>query len=150
MDIVTATTEINTRLAALTISAPISETIRRVWDPIPPDSVGVPDAPCWMNELSFVGMERTASQLIERHVLRMQLFVKDADRDRGYNIARAFLVALLSSFGPHPTLMGKVTDQQIRGGSPTVGNLVRAELSYPGLDLYMDIVIKNAATFDAA
>jgi hypothetical protein len=150
VDIVTAMTEINTRLGALAITSPIPESVRKVWDPIPPDAVGLPEAPCFMNSLTFSGMERTASQLIEHYVLHMQFFVKDADRDRGLLIARAFHVALIAAFGPHPTLTGKVTDQSIRGGTPSETSLERAGVSYPGLDEYMDITIKNGMSFDAA
>lgn len=143
-------TEINTRLGSLSISSPIQATVARVWDPVPDDSVANPDTPCWMVSLSLVDTERNASQYIEHHVLHLQLFVHDADRSRGLLIARAFGVALHATFGPHPTLTGKVTNQIIRGGTPSEAVLERAGLKYSGLDLYMDITIKNSMTFDAA
>lgn len=148
MDIVSAMTEINTRLGALVITSPIQASVLKVWDPVPPDSVANPDTPCWMLSRSLVSTERSAGFYYEKHTLRLQLFIKDADRDRAFRIARAFEVALHASFGPHPTLSLKVADQFIRGGTPTEATLERAGQSYTGLDLYMDITIKNPMTFD--
>lgn len=150
MDIVSAMDEIGTRLGALAITSPLPQTVVRVWDPLPPDSVMLADFPCWGLSLTFLGADRTASQYIERYSLRMQLFLNDADRDRGLKIARAFHVALLAAFAPHPTLSATVTDQTIRGGAPTEGILTRNNVSFAGLDEYMDITIKNAMTYDTA
>lgn len=150
MDIVTAIGEVNTRLLALTITSPIAESVRKVWDPVPPDSVALPELPCWILSRTLVDTERNASQYIEHHTLHLQFFVRDADRDRALKIARAFEVAAHSAFGPHPTLSGKVTNQLLRGGSPTEGTAERNSIVYTVLDLYMDVTIKNALAFDAS
>lgn len=150
MDIVTAMTEINMRLLAVAIASPQPMSIAKVWDPIPPDSVAISDFPCFLASLSFVDTDRNASQFVERYVLHLQLFIKEADRDIGRRLARAFHVALIAALGPHPTLAGKVTDWSLRGGTPSEGDYTRNNVTYPGLDLYMDITIKNAMTFDAA
>ena len=150
MDILTAMDEIRTRLGALAITTPIAQTVARVWDPLPPDSVVISDVPSWGLSLSFLGADRTASQYVEHYTLRMQLFIKDADRDRAIKIARSFHVALLAAFAPHPTLAATVTDHTLRGGTPTEAILTRNDLTYTGLDEYMDITIKNAMTYDAS
>src|SRR5438128_9846955 len=150
MDIATAMAEITRRQGLLTITAPIPAQIDKAWDYFPPDSVGVPDNYTFMTSWSMTTMERTASQLIQHYVIHMQLFVKNADRDVGIKIAAAFHVALIAAFAPHPTLSGTVIDQQIRGGVPTVANLERAGISYPGLDLFMDVTLKEPMTSDNA
>lgn len=149
MDIATTMTEITRRQALLSISAPIPAVIGKAWDYFPPDSIGLPDDYTFMSSWSMTDMERTAGQLIQHYVVHMQLFVKNADRDQGIKVAAAFHVALIAAFAPHPTLNGIVTDQTIRGGNPTVANLERAGISYPGLDLFMDLTLKDPLNADA-
>jgi hypothetical protein len=149
-DIATAMAEIVARQAVLSIASPTAASVQKAWDYFPPDAVGVPDDYTFMNSWSLTGTERSAGLFYEKYVVHMQLFIRNADRDVGIKIAAAFHAALLAAFGPHPTLGGKVADQQIRGGTPTLANLSRAGVDYPGLDLFMDVTIKNAMTFDNA
>lgn len=143
-------TEINARLGALAITSPLALSVEKVWDPIPPDSAAISDFPCWLTQLSFVDADRTASQFIEHYNLRLVLFVKNADRNIGRKITRAFHVAFIAAFAPHPTLAGKVTDWALRGGAVSEGDVTRNNVELAALDLLMDITIKNAVTFDAA
>ena len=45
------------------------------------------------------------------------------------------------------TLAGAVTRQSLRGGEPTLVSLERAGLSYIGLDLFLDLEMKEAKSF---
>jgi hypothetical protein len=141
--------EIVRRQGLLTITTPLPAAIGKAWDYFPPDSVGLPDDYTFMSLWSMPSTERSAGLFYEKYVVHIQLFVKNADRDVGIKIAAAFHVALLAAFAPHPTLSGTVANQDIRGGEPTLANLERAGISYPGLDLFMDVTIKNPMTFDA-
>jgi hypothetical protein len=141
-------TEIVRRQRLLSITSPIPAQIDKAWDYFPPDSVGVPDTYTFMSSWSFIDTDNDASQLVQHYVVHMQLFVKDADRDQAAKIATAFHVAFVAAFAPHPTLSGIVTDQKIRGGTPTLAVLPRNGIDYMGLDLYMDLTLKDPMTFD--
>ena len=142
--------EIVTRQATVSVTSPLTASVTKAWDYFPPDAVGLPDEYTFMNSWSLTGTERSAGLYYEKYTIHMQFFVKNAERDQGIKIAAAFHAALLAAFAPHPTLSGKVADQQIRGGTPTLANLIRAGIEYPGLDLFMDVTIKNPMTFDSA
>jgi hypothetical protein len=152
MDIVTAMAEITRRQGLLSITSPIPATIKVAWLYYAPSSIGMVDVPFVMNSCSFTGIERTAGQFIRHYSIHTQLFASiDVDGNRAAEISGAFMVAYENAFGPHPTLNGLVTDQQIRGGSPTFPmSLEWAGVKAVGLDLFMDLTLKDPMTFDAS
>lgn len=98
MDIRAALDQLIIRQAALSITSPITESIKKAHKYMAPPEGDIPEAPCFMNSWQLVRHEmgHGTGSVVEIYVINSQLFVKDADRERGADIATAFHVALIT------------------------------------------------------
>lgn len=147
MDITTAVAALAALEAGLTITSPVATGVKRVFTFPPNRQQALTEAPCWVNTWSLVRVEWTQSGTTanrqEFYTVTSQLFVQDADLNRGAAIASAFLPAFLSAIGADFTLGGTCLFADARGGDPTLGLLEWAGQGYPGLTLLIDLEIRN-------
>ena len=116
-----------------------------------PDRAEVIESPGWINEWSLVEEERGASGT-RRHtyIVHSQLFVQDADLDQAADIASEFFDQYMTALDADVTLNGACTIQVLRGGQPTLVTLQWAgDLTYIGLDLFLDVIMDDVGVFAA-
>ena len=147
MDIRTALDQIVTIQGGLSITSPLSVSVKKAYKYVPNASVALPDAPAWTNDWTLTSLERFVSLRIQNYTVHMQLFVKDANIDRAADIASAFLDKLITALDADISLSQTVTQHTLRGGNPTLVGLERANLPYIGLDLFLDLEMKEGKTF---
>lgn len=104
----TARAEIAAILNGVSITAPVSQSILRVYE-TPPKAA--PDFPC----IIIVGTSKAdpvrSSSLREReYTARIRLLVRDADVNRAADIIDAFEEAIIDAFDQNLTLNGKVAN----------------------------------------
>lgn len=136
--------------AGLEISDPTAMEIKKVWAFRPPADKSLADLPCWLNSWTFTGEERQfAHERLQRYTVSMQLFVGSADveADIKADIASAFMAELVDALDASIALGGAVTYQNLRGGDPTLALLDWAGLGYVGLNLFLDLEMKEGASF---
>lgn len=147
MDIATALTRLATMEKALTISAPIAASIKRVHTLPPNRGQALADTPCWINswQLSRIesGLGGAAGPRHEYYAVHAQLFVSDADINRAASIATAFLPKFIEALNADYTLGDAVLTAELRGGDPTLALLEWGGQSYAGLDLFVDLDLAN-------
>ena len=133
--------------AGLTIASPIPASIKKAYTYFPPASVANPDCPCFMNSWTMTDEVRDGGMRWQHYTVHMQLFVDNADKDVAADIAAGFHVALVDALDISTSLGGTVAMQIIRGGSPTLAVLERSGQAYMGLDLYLDLTLKEGKAF---
>ena len=131
----------------LSITDPIAASISAAYKYVPRQDTALPSTPCWMNDWTLIREERHIDMRIQLYTVHMQLFVRDADQDQAADIASAFMEKTVEALDADVTLAGAVTRQSLRGGEPTLVSLERAGLSYIGLDLFLDMEMKEAKGF---
>lgn len=147
MDIRSALDNLIIIQAALSITSPITASIKKAYKYIPKSSVALPDTPAWLNEWTLNTVERFVGFRIQTYTVHMQLFVLDADPDRGADIASSFAKEMIDALDADVSLGQTITQQTLRGGNPTQGSFERVNLTYSGLDLFLDLEMKEGATF---
>jgi hypothetical protein len=149
MDIRTAVTNLNTLQLGLSIASPVALTVKRVWPYVPPQNVALPEYPAWMNTWDLVRELRAIGLRELVFTVHAQLFAAPADReqDRALDIATAFLDSFITALDANVSLSQSVTEANLRGSSPTLAILERGGLAFAGLDLFIDIVMKEAKNF---
>ena len=145
-DIRTALTNLVTLQESLSITAPISSSILRAYKFTPPQSSSLPDTPCFLNTWTLTNQELDISLRILFYTIRMQLIVHDSDQDQAADIASSYMTALITAQNADVTLNGSVNQCFLRGSDPTLGVLQWAGVDYIGLDLLLDIEIKDAVS----
>jgi hypothetical protein len=131
---------------SLSITAPVSSSIARAYKYTPPMSSALPDTPCWMNSWTLVNQELDISLRILTYQINMQLAVEDSDQDQAADIASSYMNALITAHNADVQLDGSVTSSSLRGGDPTLVALQWAGVVYIGLDVVLDVEIKDAVT----
>lgn len=133
----------------LSITSPIAETIKRVYRVPPRQSDSLSDLPCFINTVDLPEVHwGVNAQRNRTYVVGMQLFVDDANKDVGREVALSFLEALIVAFHDDVTLNGNCTSQTIRGGSPTLAILEWGR-PFVGLQLFMDVRIYDTGVAGA-
>lgn len=147
MNISTVLDRLVTLESGLAITSPLVVPVRRVFKYAPNRQQALADLPCWINTWTLSRIDWTLSGTTARrqeyYSVNAQLFVEDADLNRGAEIASAFLPQFLSAVGPDFTLSGDALFADVRGGDPTLGLLEWAGKGYAGLNLFVDIEIQN-------
>lgn len=146
MDIRSALSRLTAIQQGLSITTPITASIKKAWTYFPPENAVV-DTPCFLNSWTLVEEARNPSHRIQRYTVRMQLLVHDADMERAADIATSFHVQLVDALDADVNLAGTVSYQTLRGGNPTLAILERGGRIYVGLDLYLDLVMSEPRTF---
>ena len=146
MDIRTVMAAVVTLQESLSITAPISSSILRAYRFMPPMSSALPDTPCFFNSWTLQNQQLNISLRILSYTVRMQLAVLDADQDVAADIASSYMNALITAHNADVQLSGSCTLTTLRGGDPTLAVLNWAGQDYIGLDLFLDIEIKDAVS----
>lgn len=135
--------------ATLAITSPVTSSIKKAWPYFPPQNVLLPELPAFMNSWDLVREDRFIDLRVQIYTVNMQLYAAKAtiEQDRGADIASAFMEQLVDALDADITLAGSVTSHNLRGGSPTLAILERAGDSYIGLNLFLDLEMKEAKTF---
>lgn len=103
----TARAEIAAILTGVAVTAPIAETIRRVFE-VPPKLAS--DFPCVAIMGVSKGEPQRAMALREReYTARLRLIIQDADLNRAADLIDAFQEAITDAFDQNVTLNGKVS-----------------------------------------
>ena len=147
MDIRSALDKLIVIQAGLSITAPINLDVGKAYKYFPPAKEALPNDPCWMNEWTLASVERFIDLRVQNFIVHSQLFVNDPDLDRAADIASAFMDAFLTKLDADITLGQSVTQHNLRGGNPTLGSLKRGNQTYMGLDLFLDLEMKEAVGF---
>ena len=145
-DIRTVMTNLVSLQEGLSITAPVSQSIKRAYKYMPPMSSALPDTPCFMNSWTLMEQELDVSLRILTYSVHMQLAVEDSDQDQAADIASSFMNSLITAHNADVTLDGSCTQTFLRGGDPTLAVLQWAGVSYIGLDLLLDVEIKDGVT----
>lgn len=122
--------------------------------PYPPkQSDALPTTPAWIN--SWVLQPRASGASSFRrlsYAVRAQLFIADADVNRGLEAATRMSMDFIDRLDRNVTLRDAggqptVTRMQYRGSDPTIGVAERAGRSYQVLDMFVDIQIDGPFVF---
>ena len=147
MDIRSALDRIIVIQGGLSITSPSTENVKKAYKYVPRANVILTDVPAFTNEWTLASLERFVSFRIQNYTVHMQLFVEDADIDRAADIASSFHKELIDALDADIALSNTVTQHSLRGGNPTLVGLERAGRMYIGLDLFLDLEMKEGATF---
>jgi hypothetical protein len=132
---------------ALSITDPITATIKKAYK-LPPQGKIVLDFPCVINNVSFVRQVRSPVGILRHfYTIEQRLLVKDADLNRGAQIALAFWHEILITWNENIKLTNTVYTSELRGASPTIGIVEFAGLSYPACISFLDVQIYEPVTF---
>ena len=145
-DIRTVMTNVVSLQEGLSITAPVSSSILRAYKYMPPMASALPDTPCFLNNWTLQNQELDVGLRILFYTVRMQLVVLDADQDQAADIASSYMNALITAQNADVQLGGSCNLTVLRGGNPTLAVLNWAGIDYVGLDLFLDVEIKDAAS----
>ncbi len=70
-----------------------------------------------------------------------------ADDDVSFDIATAFMTSIVDDFDADVSLNGTVTEARLRGGPDTLAILDRGGDRFAGLDLFLDLEMKEGKNF---
>lgn len=139
-----ARAELATQLATVSITSPITQTIRRVYQ-TPPGAVQ--DTPCFIIFPPGVIVERPFGGLrIDRHRVRIALLLRDADKDRAGELVDAYREALITLVDSHITLNSTVTvisAQEVEEGT----SVSYAGMEYPGCITFLTLETKQSVNY---
>lgn len=149
MNIKAAVAKLIVLQAGLAITSPVTSSVKKAWPYVPPQNALLPELPAFTNSWDLVREDRFIDMRVQLYTVQMQLFAADAaiEQDRGADIASAFMEQLVDALDADITLDGSVTSHNLRGGSPTLAILRRGDRPYIGLDLFLDLEMKEAKTF---
>ena len=106
--------------AALSITSPISQTIKRAYKTVPKQD-SMPETPCWINIPRLVRVSHVASARMQNWQIRSQLLVDDADVNQAADIALAYIQAFLDALSDAqtmnglPLILGEITGGDLTG-----------------------------------
>jgi hypothetical protein len=143
-DIRTVMTNVVSLQESLSITAPVSSSIKRAYKYMPPAASALPDCPCWLNAWTLQSQELHVSLRVLFYTIRMQLVIDDADQDHAADIASSYMNALITAQNSDVQLDGSCQQSILRGGDPTLAVLSWAGRDYIGLDLFLDVELKSA------
>ena len=129
----------------LSITSPVSLSVKKAWDPVPPANTTLVDLPAWTNTWSMDGMDWLPGDMRdETYVVRMILAVGESttEQDRQGRIATAFWESLLNALHADPQLGGFGRLQRIR--SAQQGIVPFGGRSYVGLEVSLEVYVIEA------
>lgn len=153
MNIRTALDRIVTLQLALTITAPITASIKAAHKYPPNRGIALPDTPCWMNSWTLDRVEREYRTRHAFYEVSAQLFVLDTDLNRAADIATAFHVAFMDALDTSASINDDAAIARWdHGGSgrasdPTLSLLDWAGKSYIGLSEFLRLELLDTVTF---
>jgi len=147
MDIRSALDRIIVIQDGLAITDPITADVKKAYKYVPRANVILTDVPAFTNAWTLTSLERFIGYRIQNYTVHMQLFVEDANIDQAADIASSFHKELIDALDADIALNNTVTQHSLRGGNPTLVGLERAGKIYIGLDLFLDLEMKEGAVF---
>ena len=142
-----------TRLATLAITAPVASQIQRVYKYVPALSTAITDYPCIFLTYELTAARFPPSFLEQDYTVHIQLFAGrvEIEQDIASDIASAFLEALVTKVSQSQRLGNTVSViRGLRGATPdTLAGLQWAGVGFVGLDLFLDVTLKTAASHAA-
>jgi len=142
-----------TRLATLSITEPVTSEIKRVYKYVPALSKAVADYPCVFLTYELTQVWFKSAFLEQEYTIHIQLFAGKVatEQDVAADIASAFMEALVQKVSLSQRLGGTVSViRGLRGASPdTLTKLEWAGVGFVGLDLFLDVTLKTAASHAA-
>lgn len=140
-----ARAELVTLLGTVAITAPIAQTIKKVYE-FPPGTVQ--DKPCFILYPPAITTERNMGGLrIDRVRARIALVIQDADKDRAAQLVSAYVDQLGALIDANVTLNGKVTvvmgQETEEGSAITIGGI-----EYQGCITILTLETKLSVTYD--
>jgi hypothetical protein len=153
MDIRSVHADLVTRLATLAITAPVTASIKRVYKYVPKLSAAITDYPCIFLTYGLESLQFMPSFTEQQYSIHIQMFIGKAaaEQDITADVASAFLDALVTKLSQSQRLGGTVSViRGLRGASPdTLTGLEWAGVGFVGLDLFLDVTLKESAVHAA-
>lgn len=127
-------------------------TTQRVWKYAPPAAHVLTDTPEWINTVRIEPRREGISMRRLFYAIRTQLFIEDADNDRGIEAATRMSMDYIDRLDANVTLkdaggMATVTRLTYRGSDPTFGIAERNSHFYQVLDMWVDVQILTGHEF---
>jgi hypothetical protein len=146
MDIRQALAQLYRIERGLSISVPYPVKIKRVY-PYSPGPNATLEAPAFTNSYTLAGYDRGGGSFrTQLYAVHIQLSIDDA-AEVAADIATSFLVEFLDQLDRDPNLANSCTHAVPRGGDPTLAEFVRSNKTYIGLDMFLDVTMKEGKTF---
>lgn len=135
--------------AAVSITDPVTTSIKRAYKLSPDQSEELADLPCVMNNVFYVGQEASAQMRTLRYRVQMQCMVAKSgiEDDRSGDIAVALWEKLLDDFSRDIMLAGTVTLALFEEGSSPMPALLDRGTKYIGFEATLNIQITEAFAF---
>lgn len=110
------------------------------------------DTPCFQNTWRIDPGQRGHGIRRLFYVVRAQLFINEADMDRGIEAATRMHMDFIDRLDANVTLKDSngdstVTRLDYRGADPTIGVAERNNISYQVLDMFVDLLIETAQAY---
>ena len=139
--IAAALARIKTVEEGLSITSPVTQSIKHVYTYIPHQSA-MPEVPCFMHNYALTSVQHfPGGSRKQIYTVTSQFLSGDADLDQAAAIASAFLAEWLDAFSNDLTLNGNCTGPiVVRGADPTLVKLDYAGQSWVGLDLLIELI----------
>lgn len=142
-----------TRLDGLAITAPVETEIKRVYKYVPALARSITDYPCIFLTYELTQVWFRPSFLEQEYTIHLQLFAGrvEVEQDVAADIASAFMDALVTKLSQSQRLGNTVSViRGLRGATPdTLTGLQWAGAAFVGLDLFLDVTLKTAASHAA-
>ena len=154
MDIRSAMTELVKVGEGISITEPLTSKISKAYKWLPPQDVSIAaNLPAWTNDATLAPLATGVSGFIQViWTVHAQLYVGEGgDQDVLVDMAASYLEAFIVAMDAASSLnndagVSQVSDHVIRGGNPTIVGLSRANRSFIGLDLFIDLRMHNSVT----
>ncbi len=91
--------------AALSITSPIAQTIKRAYKTVPKQD-SMPETPCFINIPRLIRVSHIAGARAQTWQVRMQLLVDDADQNQAADIVLAYTEKLIDALSDAQTMNG--------------------------------------------
>jgi len=137
---------------ALQITDPYALTCKRAYLYIPERSSATPEVDPFgfFNGWTLLYEKRLPNaQREHKYVIQIQGLAKEPSLDKASQIATSFFDQLMAVLDLHQTLEGTCTEQSLRGASPTLGRLEWAGVEFMGVNLLLDVVLRDPTTAGA-
>ncbi len=134
--------------AAVSITTPAVVAVKKAWKYVAPQGSTIPETPCFMNDWTLRPVQQAPSLRIQPLRIRSILYVKDADIERGLDIATALFVDYQDRLGADIKLGGNIDGGgTLSGPDPTLGGVERSGAMYAAVETFLDFEIKEAFTW---
>ena len=134
---------------AVSITDPITITVKKAYKLVPPQSQELPDLPAFINIVNYVGQSASGGMRTLRYRVIMQCVVAKmtVEDDRSADIAVALWEKTLDDFSHDLSLNGTVTLALFEENGPGIPGVLDRGDHYIGFEAVLNIRITEAFTF---